>query len=277
MRQLNEANQKLKTLQSAVSDTKIAELSELQSSYTTARSAAQTAATELFKDYPLQHVGSDVWKKLWEAAREYSEQQAYPNLPFPVAATDKHCVLCQQELGDAAAARLQRFEDFVKDKTKSEEERSRKAYQDALDYIEKSNVPLKDISAIVDLLHDEDQELAKLTRTSAVKNKWRLRSVLHNHKHKGKEKQIASAGSWPSEKICQHVETLQEQIKGLKAEKDSEKRKQMHSQLEELEARAWLATMQKDVIAEIERCKKREMLEKALEETKNQQNYCKKQ
>ena len=267
VRQLNEANEKLETLQSAVSDAQIAELSKLQSSHRTARAAAQTAAAELFKDYPLQHVGSDVWKKLWEAAREYSELQAYPNLPFPVAATDKHCVLCQQKLDDTAVARLQRFENFVKDKTKSEEERSRKAYQDALDYIEKSDVSIKDISTTADLLSDENRELAKLVRISAIKNKWRLRSILHNHKQEAKEKQLPPAGNWPSEAISQHVESLRERIKGLQAKENSEERKQMRSQLEELKARVWLVTVQEDVIAEIRRREERKILENAIKDT----------
>lgn len=266
-RQLNEANQTFETLQNATSDAKIAELSELQSSYSTARETAQIAATNLFKDCPLPHVGSEVWKKLWDAAREYSEQQAYPNLPFPVAAADKHCVLCQQELDDKAVARMQSFADFVKDKTKSEEERSRKAYRDALDYIKKSDVPRKDIAAVVTLLRDEDQKLAELARISAIKNKWRLRSVLRSYHQEHKEQKITSASSWPSEKISQYVKNLQERIKGLQAKENSAERKQMHSRLAELKAREWLATVQEDVIAEIERRKKREKLENVVKDT----------
>ena len=186
-------------------------------------------------------------------------------MPFPVVATDKRCVLCQQELDDKAVARMQRFEDFVKDKTKSEEERARKAYRDALDDIEKSDVPLKDIYTVVDLLHDEEQKLAELARTSAIKNKWRLRSILRRHKQKGKE--ITSASSWPSEKIYQYTKTLQERVKGLQAKENSAEREQMRSQLVELKAREWLATVQEDVIAEIERRKKCERLEKTLGDT----------
>ena len=72
-RRLNETNQKFETLQDAVSDTKVAKLSELRLSHATAREAAKTAATKLFSSYPLPNVGSDVWRKLWEAAREYSK------------------------------------------------------------------------------------------------------------------------------------------------------------------------------------------------------------
>ena len=265
---LNETNQKLKTLQNAVSDTKITELTKLRSKYATAREVAKTAATELFKGCPLPDVGSDVWKKLWDAAREYSEKHAYPALPFPVASTDKLCILCQQELGDEAVARLQSFENFVKDTTNLEEERTGKAYQDALDKIRASDVSIKETSDIVDLLRDENEELAKLAHVSAIKNKWRLRAILHNHKQEAKEKPLLSTGNWPSKAISRHAEDLLKRAALLLADDKSKERKQMCSQQDELKAREQLTTMQEDVVAEIERRKKRKTLEKSLEDTK---------
>ena len=268
VRHLEEANQKFETLQDAISDAKIAELTKLQSKYETAREAAKTAATKIFKGCPLPDVGSDVWKKLWDAAREYSEKHAYPALPFPVASTDNLCVLCQQKLGDEAVARLQSFEDFVKDTTKLEEKRAGKAYQEALDKIRASDVPIKEISDAVDLLRDENKELAKLARVSAIKNKWRLRAILHSNKQEAKETNFPSSGSWLSEKTDHYIKALQKRIKVLRVDDKSEERKQMRSQRDGLKAREWLAIVQKDVVAEIGRRKERKTLEKSLEDTK---------
>ena len=265
---LNKANQKLKTLQDAISDTKIAELTKLRSEYATAREAAKTAANTLFKDYPLPDVGSDVWKKLWNAAKEYSEKHAYPDQPFPVASTDSRCVLCQHELDDKAVARLQSFENFVKNTTNLEEERTKKAYQDALDIIRASKVLIKETSGVVDLIRDENEGLAKLARVSAIKNEWRLRAILHSSKQEAKETNFPSSGSWPSEEIDHHTKALQERIKALRGEDKSEEIKQMHLQRDELKDREWLATVQEDLIAEIERRKERKTLEKSLEDTK---------
>ncbi len=267
-RRLNEVNLKFNGLQNAVSDDKIAKLSKLGSKYATAREAAKTAANTLFKDYPLPNVGSEVWKKLWNAAKEYSEKHAYPDQPFPVASTDSRCVLCQHELDDIAVARLQSFEGFVKNTTKLEEERTEKAYQDALDKIRASDVSIKETSDIVDLLRDENEELAKLAHVSAIKNKWRLRAILHSNKQEAKEKPLPSAGNWPSEAISRHAEALLKRAVSLRTDDKSEERKQMHSQRDELKDREWLATVQEDVVAEIERRKKRKTLEKSLEDTK---------
>jgi hypothetical protein len=83
--------------------------------YETARVAAQAASVVLFADEPLPNVGSDIWRSLWEAARTYSQREAYPDKSFPVTNDSAVCVLCQQEITPGAAGRLNRFEVFVKD------------------------------------------------------------------------------------------------------------------------------------------------------------------
>lgn len=55
--------------------------------------AAQIIASAAFTGSPLDGVGSDIWKQLWEYARQYSQAQAYPELTFPNLASDAKCVL----------------------------------------------------------------------------------------------------------------------------------------------------------------------------------------
>lgn len=61
----------------------------------------------------LPGTGSESWMALWEAARQLSQQQAYPGQSFPVVEDGAQCVLCQQDLDHAAAHRLRQFEEFV--------------------------------------------------------------------------------------------------------------------------------------------------------------------
>jgi len=79
------------------------------------RKAASKDAELVFGNAPLDGVGKPSWRLLWDQARLYSEQLAYPERPFPVVtqAEDK-CVLCQQPLDDAARIRLSSFEAYVK-------------------------------------------------------------------------------------------------------------------------------------------------------------------
>jgi len=51
----------------------------------------------------LDGTGSEPWTALWEAARQYSQELAYPGRAFPVVENDARCVLCQQDLDYAAS------------------------------------------------------------------------------------------------------------------------------------------------------------------------------
>ncbi|MBS1939737.1 MAG: AAA family ATPase [Bacteroidetes bacterium] len=77
------------------------------------RKAATEAAKLVFKNAPLNGVGSETWMLLWEQARAYSEAEAYQDVTFPNTEADAACVLCQQPLTEDAKARYQSFEAFV--------------------------------------------------------------------------------------------------------------------------------------------------------------------
>ena len=76
---------------------------------------AADATAGRFESEPLPGVGSTAWKALWDAARRFSRDYAYPNRRFPVVADTSRCVLCQQELDAAARDRYSEFETFVRD------------------------------------------------------------------------------------------------------------------------------------------------------------------
>ncbi|MDD2818035.1 MAG: AAA family ATPase [Candidatus Nanopelagicales bacterium] len=79
--------------------------------------AAQIASAEQFKAEPLEGVGSETWRALWSAAREFSAADAYHDHEFPNTDADAVCVLCQQPLSEEGADRLTRFQSFVADTT----------------------------------------------------------------------------------------------------------------------------------------------------------------
>jgi len=56
------------------------------------------------------------WEILYKAAKQYSEDIAYPGKSFPKT-DDAVCVLCQQPLGEEAVARFARFKKFMEDAT----------------------------------------------------------------------------------------------------------------------------------------------------------------
>ncbi|NRB42420.1 MAG: restriction endonuclease [Pseudomonadales bacterium] len=58
-------------------------------------------------------VGSTTWQAMWSAAKQYSIAEAYTGKSFPNTSDSSHCILCHQQLSDAAKQRLNDFEGFV--------------------------------------------------------------------------------------------------------------------------------------------------------------------
>lgn len=80
-----------------------------------AEEAAKAARQSFASNSSLAGLGADAWKQLWESARRYSETVAYPSEPFPVTRAEARCLLCQQTIDKRAAERLTKFEQFVQD------------------------------------------------------------------------------------------------------------------------------------------------------------------
>ena len=267
--ELDGLNARFKGIDAAASDMQFIRLVELYRAYGVAQAAAVTAARDLFSDEPLTDVGSDVWRGLWEAARAYSERQAYPDMPFPFTGAGARCVLCQQELDDEASARMERFERFVKDETKRKERETATAYHEKLEEIEKADIPIREIRTKVALIRDElgDEMLSDSVRRAAVTAKWRLRAILRRHSKGDGTLPLPTMETWPNSFVAAHGTKLSERVAALRAEDESDERKKMQRDYEELIDREWLAVVREDVIAEIGRRKKCAELRERLNDT----------
>ena len=115
---LNRYKKQAQNLYNTVSDETLQDIQRKRTEYLRKKKTARVAAETLFKEIALPNIGSDTWRDLWEAARIYSEKEAYPEQEFPNTEEGARCVLCHQELSSSAAKRLESFETFVKDKTK---------------------------------------------------------------------------------------------------------------------------------------------------------------
>jgi hypothetical protein len=95
----------LDRLAAAYGDEKLAGMKTLADAARDKRAAADFAARETFDGLSIPGVGGETWRALWEAARRYSDQTAYPGAPFPPTG-DEACVLCHQALHADAKDRL---------------------------------------------------------------------------------------------------------------------------------------------------------------------------
>ena len=123
-------------LQSILGDDYLAALQERRDQLKALQEAANLLARS-FESEPLLGVGSSPWKALWESARRFSEEQAYPDRPFPVVEDESRCVLCQQTLDSEGRDRLSRFEAFVKDDTQTRLEEARRFHDAEVENLSK--------------------------------------------------------------------------------------------------------------------------------------------
>ena len=153
----------LADLEKTLSEASANDLKAKRDALVAARGARDAAAAKEFDDMPLDHVGSDAWRSLFEHAKAYAEL-IYPEQAFPVTDDDARCVLCQQELDEQAKRRFVRFDEFVKNKAAQEfRERSESLTASVTALHELKTPDIKDIrQKLVEFANLSDERAAVL-------------------------------------------------------------------------------------------------------------------
>lgn len=97
----------------ALADPKVVEILALNKSAQDLRAKSTASASAAFAKDPLKGVGEGPWRVMFDAAKSYSELNAFPGETFPVINPGAQCVLCQQTLDASAQDRFTRFASFV--------------------------------------------------------------------------------------------------------------------------------------------------------------------
>lgn len=259
---------RLDALLAATGDDSAAELRRLAVGSEAARKTAEAASGALFAGEPLLHIGSEVWQSLWESARAYSVEAAYPEQKFPVTDPDSVCVLCQQELSPQAADRLNRFETFVRDDSQQRADVARAAYDAAVAAFAECGLTLAELAVIVAIIRDDLRQdaLATEVRRAALQAMWRHRQITRRHADAAA---VIDAGvvALPGQALAHQVADLEARGAALAAEADSPARTALITERTELADRQWLNGIKADVLAQIERLKQIKALEAAQRDT----------
>nr|WP_309504533.1 AAA family ATPase [uncultured Roseovarius sp.] len=265
---IKSAIEQLERLMAAATDGIRAELRDAHTHLATARSAAAAASADLFADEPLPDIGSDVWRVLWGAARNYSRASAYPDRRFPVTETGTRGVLCQQPLSDEASKRLSSFEAFVQDESKRREQEAAEAYDEKLDQVSSQAISMKDLAAIVTTIRDDigQGEVASTLRREILHLAWRLRAILRTHSL-AVLPDLPPGGTSSLDPLRTILSGIATRIEGLQSEASSPQRAALIAERDDLADRKWLGVVKADVLAQIERLKAIEAIEKASKDT----------
>lgn len=111
------------------------EIDALASDLSTKEQAVLDAAKVLSNSSKLEGVGTESWKLLWSAAKEYSQKDAY--LDDKKLYQHDRCVLCHQILDEETKTRLQNFDTFITNELSQIATDAKKRYNDRINSLPK--------------------------------------------------------------------------------------------------------------------------------------------
>lgn len=260
----------LKEVEAALSDNALKAVFDARTEGRRKREEAKRLREATFPQGLLQGTGTDSWAALWESARRFSQEQAYPDKPFPVVGNAAQCVLCQQDLDHAAAHRLRQFEDFVASTVERELRqirdtftRQRKAIAELKTRTEAADETLKEIRI-------ENEAVADAISAALASNEKRRATILSAlTEDKGLAADCAALVSVTAgaEGLSAQID---ERIKTLRTKANDQTRKSMTAEAQELRARKLLGAHQQTVLDDIERRKKYAAYGLCIDDTKTQ-------
>ncbi len=113
----------------SITDEFHAELMQLKADALSKKEIADNAA-KVLSGNEVDGVGTDLWKSLWNAAKEYSLHEAYKDTKFPNVSEVARCVLCHQPLSSDAKVRFKLFNDYVEGQVEREAVTAEQRYSD---------------------------------------------------------------------------------------------------------------------------------------------------
>jgi len=247
--------ERIERLTAAANDENRTTLREVHGRLATARTAAAAASASLFAEEPLPDIGSDIWKALWEAARAYSREAAYPEQPFPVTGSGAHCVLCQQPLGEEAARRLTSFEAFVQDESKRREQDAADTYDELIEQLSSQVFLMKGLPVFAALIRDDigEAELAQALRRQIVQLSWRLRRCFEPIPRGPAD--AAAGGRRLATRVARHTGRDCHPDRGPAIGGELPTTRRPCRRARRLADRKWLGVVKADLLAQIERAK----------------------
>lgn len=228
------------------------------------KAAADTAAEKAFSDSELKGIGSDIWKNLWEAARNYSVSAAYKEAEYPNVSDGSRCVLCHQTLTQEARERFTSFENFVKGEMQKAATDAAKEYENASQTIEALPTP-ETLKIRIDATGIPPGEIASQVMdffTQLQARKDLLPGI-------DSEESIPEPLLFPKwiEKANAKSKSLGELAAKYDEDAKSDNREEIKKKLDSLRARKWLSEHRAAIDEEVARLKMLNQIQEAKKST----------
>lgn len=214
-----------------------------------AEKALAIASQKSLSGEPLPGAGEKVWQNLYNAAKDYSTQVAYPGREFPVTEERSFCVLCMQKLEIDARARMLRFKDFMERATKKDVDNAVAALQVTVKELEALKFPTAETyKDIMDEYREKKACLVSQVEEYFPGMEARTKEIVQAAKGKKAEAEYQSPKPSPEQGLRELALKLEEEAKEIeKAAKPDEYEKKKNEKAE-LEARKLFSSRQKKVL-----------------------------
>ena len=230
------------------------------------REAARLASEEAFGGEAVPGVGGEVWRALWESARRYSTDTAYPGNSFPPIDGEAHCVLCLQPLEQEALERMARFDQFVQQDTAVQAERAERAATSARAALSSVVMRTRELKAALNEIALQDAGVERLTRR-CISNARLRRHVLLRSLSARHDVVLPLLVESPVTALIEREVAVRKYADELRRSAGAEERKKLEAELAELQDRSLLAGALPTVLEEIQRLGTIRFLERCMTDT----------
>jgi hypothetical protein len=258
----------LKGTESALGEKAVTDIFTLRADGRRKGEEAKRLREATFPEGVLAGTGGDQWKSMWDAARQFSEQQSYPGKAFPVVDGGAKCLLCQQDIEHAAAHRLKQFQEFIMSMTERELRQLREEFTKRRSAFSALGTKTAAASETLAEMRLEHEAVADRIVTAIGENEKRRTAVVEalvNNTDLALDCPALTIASKDADGVAQDIDA---RIKSLQDPQAAAKRKAMAAELRELSARVLLGKHEQTFLDEIERKKKIAAFGQCIEETK---------
>jgi energy-coupling factor transporter ATP-binding protein EcfA2 len=214
----------------------------------------------------LPGTGEPVWKALFDAARKFSTEVAYPGIEFPHTGEGAVCPLCQEPLRNASE-RLKRFEKYIKDDVAKAAVQQRQDVETAKAKIQQANLAVgldESLTGELALLDETAAPTATVFQTTLdVRRTWMLEAL---NSHVWDDAPVLSEN--PRQKLRNIAARQLKSARTFDRAADETKSKALKAERDELRARHNLFGTVEAVLALIEHMRMKSALESCNQDLK---------
>lgn len=229
-----------------------------------ATEAATVAASSTFSREPLAGVGASTWRAMYEAARAFSEREAYKGEKFPVLSNSANCVLCQQPFSDDAKRRMVRFDKFVEGELTKRAEAVRQDWDGKVAVFRKATAELSALDVRTSLRLKTEHPALHPALTSFLEAAVAIRGAIERAAIGDSQEAINELPAPPLLELDGVLTDLEASIQSTKAAMNDDAAATLRSELDALKSRHVLHTHKAPVRKRLEDLRTLQKLDRAI-------------